>query len=107
MGYRITIHMALADGAEARLWAIVSQRRADVSRATFEKNRVDAHIHATLEVETDHQGARKLMRHLARHQDIRAMTLELPESAGRLGQGPVTLTGRRVRMTPAKKGASV
>ncbi len=107
MGYRIRIQMALADGAEARLWALVSQRRADVSRASFEKNREDRHIWATLEVETDHGGAQKLMRQLSRHQDIRSMTLETPESSLVIGQGPVDLGSRRIRISHIKKEASV
>jgi hypothetical protein len=101
MGHRIIIHMALAQGAEARLWAIVSQRRIDVSSALFEKNRQDRHIRATLEVETDDAGARRFMRQLERHQDITAIALE---SVSRKGHGPIAADIRRIRISP-KKGA--
>lgn len=105
MGYRITIQMALAEGAEARLWAIVSQRRADVSRAAFEKDRVEQHIRAVLDIETDHWGARRLMRQLARHRDIHSMTLDGSEVPMDIGQRPVALKTHRIRTTKTKEAS--
>lgn len=101
MGHRIVIQMALMPGAEARLWAIMSQRRVDVSSAIFEKNRKDQHIRATLEVETDDSGAHRLMRQLERHHDITSIALE---SVVPRGQGPIARDIRRMRIT-MKKGA--
>ncbi|MCL5116254.1 MAG: amino acid-binding protein [Firmicutes bacterium] len=105
MGHRIIIEMHAASGAEARLWALVSQRRIDVTTASFEKNRHQNRIHATLEVELDVLGARRLMRQLERHHDIQHIALESGEPfASRVGQGPIAAQSRRMRIT-GKKGA--
>lgn len=104
MSYRIAIDMASVPGAEARLWALVSQRRIDVTTAWFKKNRLDNRIEATLEVELDLAGVRRLMRQLGRHHDIRRIALDAGHSIDLpLGQRPIRLTPRR-RLT-AKRGA--
>lgn len=104
MGYRIAINMEAAAGAEARLWALVSQRRVDVTTASFRKNRLENRIEATLEVELDLIGVRRLMRQLGRHHDIQNIALDTNNSIVSLGQGPVRMEPRRLRIS-AKKGA--
>lgn len=105
MGYRILISMAAASGAEARLWALVSQRRVDVTTAWFEKNRLENRIQATLEVELDVVGVHRFMRQLKRHQDIQYIALESNQSFGLpTGQGPIRMQPRRLRI-PVKRGA--
>ncbi len=103
MGYRIVMTMAAEPGAEARLWALVSQRRIDVSAAWFKKNRHNHEITAALEVELDLKGVRRFMRQLTRHHDIRTMTLE-PQHSLDLGQRPVRISNKRLTIPP-KKGA--
>jgi hypothetical protein len=105
MGYRIVIYMKAASGAEARLWALVSQRHVDVTTAWFKKNRLEKRIEATLEVELDLVGVRRLMRQLGRHQDIQHIALDPSHAVGlSLGQGPIRVRPRRLRI-PVKKGA--
>ncbi|MDA8207265.1 MAG: amino acid-binding protein [Thermaerobacter sp.] len=105
MGYRIAINMAAAPGAEARLWALISQRRIDVTTAWFRKNRLKNSIEASLEVELDLVGVRRLMRQLGRHHDIHDIALDSSHTVGlSLGQGPVRMRPRRLRIS-AKKGA--
>jgi len=105
MGYRIVVHMTAVLGAEARLWALVSQRHVDVTAASFEKNRQENQIRATLEVDLDEYRVRRLMRQLERHQDIEHLDLESSESfMGLIGQGRIHHNTRRVRVS-AKKGA--
>lgn len=103
MGYRIVMTMAAVPGAEARLWALVSQKRIDVSAAWFQKNRRDQAISAALEVELDLKGVRRFMRQLTRHQDIWTMALD-PQHSLDLGQRPVRISNKRLTIHP-KKGA--
>lgn len=103
MGYRIAISMEAEPGAEARLWALVSQRHIDVISASFNKNRLEHRIDATLEVELDLVHVRRLMRQLGRHHDIQHMTLDSSRT-GDLAQGPIHCGPKRVTI-PSKKGA--
>lgn len=106
MGYRIAIDMTSAPGAEARLWALVSQRRVDVTAASFIKHRLDNRIEATLEVELDLPGVHRFIRQLGRHYDIRRAALESGEAWHKRSRAPFRVSARRLRIV-AKKGASV
>ncbi len=108
MGYRIVIDMAAAPAAEARLWALVNQRGIEVLQASFLRNRLDKRIHATLEVDVDLIGTRRLMRQLGRHHDILRMSLDAEHSVDLLdsGESKPTLPARRLRI-PVRKGACV
>lgn len=102
MSQRIVIDMEAAWGAEARLWALVNQRRVDVTRAWFEKDRQDHRIRATLEVELDMVSVHRLIRQLRRHHDIQHIALE--SERRHFGQGPIHAAPRRLHIA-TKKGA--
>lgn len=104
MGYRILVHMMAVSGAEARLWALLSQRHIDVTAASFQKDRTKNRIQAILDVNLDLTAVRRLMRQLERHYDIQQLALESTESfPHQMGQGPINYS-RRVRIS-AKRGA--
>ncbi len=105
MGYRIVINMDAAPGAEARLWALVSQRHVDVTSAWFHKDRTNREIMATLDVELDLVGTRRLMRQLARHHDIRTMRLDPAHTADTIARTQrLSIPPRAISV---KKGAIV
>ena len=108
MGYRIVIDMAAAPAAEARLWALVGQRGIEILAASFNRNRLDKSIHATLEVDADLIGARRLMRQLERHHDILRMSLDAGSSTDvkGVGESRPLLPARRLHI-PVRRGACV
>ena len=108
MGYRIVIDMAAAPAAEARLWALVSQRGIEVSAASFTRNSQDRRVHAILDVDLDLSGAHRLMRQLGHHHDILRMSLDAhhsPDGVEAEALRPL-LPARRLRIR-VRRGACV